>query len=739
MPRNQQRDFSYSPRDGRPNARLSCISLTNFKSVIHQEIRLAPLSVIVGKNSSGKSSLIQSILFLAQNASSPLSHERGDKGILDLNGELVNLGIFKEVRNDRAKLDAPFQIGGKFEFSYHQPMELLSDEDSFSGKNVELTWNISFKPGGSNQDGSLVESTSTNGKLAFESKVFQEFESFESDLKSVEELLSDDEKENNQGLPDLFQGLNIFRKATIKTYGRIVTAADRPGPFSRDDYSSLDSVTNLVGVKYVLGLPVNGLKYANRFEFFMTRQEQYFSSSKVRSDASAILNSLTRRNRITGQLNQASIRTPRLDIQSMDEAIGYYVTAARHFFDSDSRWLSKVDYNRTKSSHVPLHEIPFEIKAQLKTDWGFVEDNQGVIQQFDRDEMNVISFPFNQIESVLPFITFEKEKIAQQVAEKAEIFWSSVAGQIYSKYENSLRKLNNDVLVPASLTDDVARNNAGLDATEFEFGDAVVELEEFLNRVVYLGPLRLEPSDIYGRTQGARNDQLPLGMQGELLARVLSENPLGNYPLPTNSNVVSPGTPIEFTDALMAWLKELGIAQYGISVTSDRHYGFRVQVDNRYLRSLGVGVSQVIPVIAVCLLAQPGSLVMLEEPELHLNPSVQQKLADFFLAMTHSGRQLLVETHSEYLITRLRLRAMQNPDHTGKFNFIFTKQEHETWNDLSANTPYSVYTEVKPSSTGELPEWPEGFFDQVTLDIQALLEEMIKKQNSEEIVPSQDI
>jgi predicted ATPase len=129
---------------------------------------------------------------------------------------------------------------------------------------------------------------------------------------------------------------------------------------------------------------------------------------------------------------------------------------------------------------------------------------------------------------------------------------------------------------------------------------------------------------------------------------------------------------------------------------------------------------------------------MLEEPELHLNPSIQQKLADFFLAMTDSGRQLLVETHSEYLITRLRLRAMQNAEFVNSFNFIFTEQQHETGNSLSANSRYSVYKEVKPSSSGELPEWPAGFFDQVTTDIQALLEEMIKRQGMNEGHP-QDI
>jgi predicted ATPase len=141
-----------------------------------------------------------------------------------------------------------------------------------------------------------------------------------------------------------------------------------------------------------------------------------------------------------------------------------------------------------------------------------------------------------------------------------------------------------------------------------------------------------------------------------------------------------------------------------------------------------VGVSQVIPVIGVCLLAEAGSLVLLEEPELHLNPNIQQKLADFFLAMIESGRQLIVETHSEYLITRLRLRAMQKPEVSNSFSFVFTEQEHETWSPIAARSPYTVYRTVRPDEKGELPEWPAGFFDQVTTDVQALLDEMIKRE-----------
>ena len=56
------------------------------------------------------------------------------------------------------------------------------------------------------------------------------------------------------------------------------------------------------------------------------------------------------------------------------------------------------------------------------------------------------------------------------------------------------------------------------------------------------------------------------------------------------------------------------------------------------LTSVGVGISQVVPVIVMCLLAPPGSLVLLEQPELHLHPALQQRLGDFLLACARAGR-----------------------------------------------------------------------------------------------------
>jgi predicted ATPase len=115
-------------------------------------------------------------------------------------------------------------------------------------------------------------------------------------------------------------------------------------------------------------------------------------------------------------------------------------------------------------------------------------------------------------------------------------------------------------------------------------------------------------------------------------------------------------------------------------------------------------------------MARPGQLVLLEQPELHLNPALQQTLADFFLAMVRSGRQLIVETHSEYIVTRLRRRVVEDEKDEVRnlFNIVFAEQNDK------GRTKFQVY-DVHPSGALGAEEWPAGFFDQAGSDVEAMM------------------
>jgi predicted ATPase len=118
-------------------------------------------------------------------------------------------------------------------------------------------------------------------------------------------------------------------------------------------------------------------------------------------------------------------------------------------------------------------------------------------------------------------------------------------------------------------------------------------------------------------------------------------------------------------------------------------------------------------------MAKPGQIVLLEQPELHLHPALQQKLADFLLAMVDSGRQIIVETHSEYLITRLRLRTVQVPENADLFNIVFATNSPEDG---------TKYVSTQVDSNGSLNTWPEGFFDEATSDLEEMMDVVLNRE-----------
>ena len=75
----------------------------------------------------------------------------------------------------------------------------------------------------------------------------------------------------------------------------------------------------------------------------------------------------------------------------------------------------------------------------------------------------------------------------------------------------------------------------------------------------------------------------------------------------------------------------------------------------RNLMDVGFGVSQVLPALAALFQTDGPPMFLLQQPELHLHPSAQAALGSLFCRTAQAGRQLIVETHSEYIIDRVRM------------------------------------------------------------------------------------
>lgn len=119
----------------------------------------------------------------------------------------------------------------------------------------------------------------------------------------------------------------------------------------------------------------------------------------------------------------------------------------------------------------------------------------------------------------------------------------------------------------------------------------------------------------------------------------------------------------------------------------------------------GFGTSMVFPILIACLTAKIGDTVIIENPEVHLHPKAQSKLADFFAFIAQKGVQIILETHCEHLIYKLCYNVNQGIiDHD---KVVFQYKE--------INKPFeAIYTDKKGrfvDEKNELRDFPTGFFD----------------------------
>ena len=233
--------------------------------------------------------------------------------------------------------------------------------------------------------------------------------------------------------------------------------------------------------------------------------------------------------------------------------------------------------------------------------------------------------------------------------------------------------------------------------------DFVLALEDLFNRVNYLGPLREYPQSEYVWAGDRPTD---VGVRGEhAIAALLAARAEG---LKSGRGI---GTgrrykPVE--ERVLEWMKKMGlIHSFSLQpIASHRkEYEFRVKTSSTssevLITDVGFGVSQILPVLVLCYYAPEHSTVLLEQPEIHLHPSIQADLADVLIDVVKERYvQIIVESHSEHLLRRLQRRIAENqlsPDRTA---FYFCHQENGV----------SGIEKLHVDLFGNVTNWPEGFF-----------------------------
>lgn len=125
------------------------------------------------------------------------------------------------------------------------------------------------------------------------------------------------------------------------------------------------------------------------------------------------------------------------------------------------------------------------------------------------------------------------------------------------------------------------------------------------------------------------------------------------------------------------WLKELGVG-YRLQVKSvEEGLGAQLRIyeneddtNGRLSADYGYGTTQLIALL-LSIEIYKGQTIAIEEPEIHLHPSYQSKLAEMFAdAYKKWGTHFIIETHSEYLIRKMQTLVLPDSDYNVAPNII---------------------------------------------------------------------
>lgn len=128
---------------------------------------------------------------------------------------------------------------------------------------------------------------------------------------------------------------------------------------------------------------------------------------------------------------------------------------------------------------------------------------------------------------------------------------------------------------------------------------------------------------------------------------------------------------------------------------------------------VGVGISQVLPVVTAVVDPDRPGITAVEQPELHLHPRMQVELGDLFAQSVDQGGVFLLENHSEHLMLRLLRRIEET--HGGELpeGKPALKPDQVSVVYLDRVDGEVTATRLRIDEEGEfIDRWPHGFFDE---------------------------
>lgn len=130
--------------------------------------------------------------------------------------------------------------------------------------------------------------------------------------------------------------------------------------------------------------------------------------------------------------------------------------------------------------------------------------------------------------------------------------------------------------------------------------------------------------------------------------------------------------------------------------------------------NVGFGLTYSLPIIVAILKAKVGDLLIIENPESHLHPAGQSKIAKLCTIAVANGVQIIVESHSDHFLNAIRVATKQQllqPQDSVVYYFSKIKESMET-----------KIEQLLIDANGKINEnWPKGFFDEYDNQLDQLI------------------
>ncbi|MDR1221977.1 MAG: AAA family ATPase [Tannerella sp.] len=574
------------------------ISFQNYKAFEKGEIKLKPITILLGANSVGKSSIINLLLMLQQT-----TNATNYKSAFKLNGENISMGECENIFRNR---DTSKELILEFEFSDRKLFEMLKGElmsDLISGVLRPLRFY--------DENNQTIDRTIYLDKSGeIKKEVFTDKNIFQSLLRGMTKL--SEERFAKKNSEKINNSLEDHINSNDETY----------------DFLKLLSAINQDN--FILSFEI---KFVLQKEKGLEQQSKLLKVSKA-------------------TLKQANEIVLSIELVFNEDYNGYKAINITSDFASNvsiseksqKELLQSINYNSTIFSIFP------RIKINNDFYFGYNRENYSILPQ-----------------------------------------------TIFQIFSQAIRNIENQFIADKTIN--------------------------------HISPLRAYPQRYYFLDKANINTYLN-SLDGNSLTEILKENK-------------------DVRKGVNDWLEKFLRINVNVDTLHDVIHTLKVkQTKSNFdldITDVGFGISQILPVVAQGFMSDKDSITMIEQPEIHLHPKLQADLADLFIHIVkinnRHGSQiknislfkdddcevkniekcLLIETHSEYLLRRLRRRISEGKISAQDVAIYFIEPPKDENGSAEIQE-----REISPDGSFE---WPQDFYaDELREDTTEFIKQLFRKK-----------